>query len=171
MGDPRVSRLLQQLEATRFRDLAGARVSATIPIGEQLLNEILATFKPPDAPVQEITVRPLAGNRLAVRVKVGKAFVPPITVHADIVRQPVLPDRPIAEFRINMPPGVMAFAGVAMSFLSRLPPGLHLEGERLFVDLAELARRYGVSEYLQYAERVELLTEDGRLIVRADLKV
>jgi hypothetical protein len=171
MRDPRVARLLHELERTRFRDLAGARVSTTIPISERLLNEILTTFKPADAPVQELSVRPLAGNRFSVRVKVGKAFVPPITVHLDIVSQPVLPDRPVAEFRVNMPPGVMAFAGMAMSFLTSLPPGLRLEGERLFVDLGELARRHGFSEYLGYAERVELSTEEGRLIVRADLKV
>src|SRR5688500_7588979 len=72
--------LLLDLRDAKFRDLAGARVSASIPISEPLLNSIVAATMPKNLPVREVSVRPEQSNRFSVRISPKAAFLPQLTV-------------------------------------------------------------------------------------------
>jgi hypothetical protein len=61
--DPRLLRIVEQLRASRFADLKGARASLSFPVPERLLNEFVSALLPPSAPVRDVTVRPQAANR------------------------------------------------------------------------------------------------------------
>jgi hypothetical protein len=164
-------RLLEDLRASHFAALAGARVSASVPIPEALLNELVAAAIPAGGPVRDVSLHPKAGNRIAVRARLARAdFLPPVTLTAEIERQPELPDGPLV-LRILSLPGLMALAGAAMSMSSVLPPGVRMENQRLLVDLPVLLERRGYAEVLRFLESIHVKTEEGRVLVDVTARV
>jgi hypothetical protein len=168
--DPSLQRALEQLRATRFAEIRGARLSLSIPVAERLLNELVAAALPPSLPVRDVTVRPRASNTLQVRARVAKLdFLPPVTLTLDIDQQPRLPDTPLG-LRLRTVPGLAALAGPLLS-QKALPPGIRLEGDRLFVDVAQLLERAGFGDLVPLIERLHLATDEGRLLVEVDARV
>ena len=164
-------RLLAQLRASKFAELKGARVTAILPVPERLLNEVIAAALPPSAPVRDLEVTVLDGNRLTVRAKLTKAdFLPPIKLTLEIEGQPEPPDG-VLVLRVASVPGLMPFASAALSMFATLPPGVRLEGERLFVGLRVLLERNGLGEVLTYLESVRITTQAGRLLLDVALRV
>jgi hypothetical protein len=171
MADPRVARLLEDLRRSRFSDLHGARLSASIPVPERLLNQFLASAIPASLPVRDVSVHPKADNRFGVRAKLARAdFLPALTLTAEIVRQAELPHSPLV-LRISSLPGLISLVGAATSLASVLPPGIRLEGQQLFVDIRALLERAGYGEVVQYLESVRITTEDGKVLVDVAARV
>ena len=169
MPDP-LRQVLEQLRAARFAEIRGARLSVSIPIGERLLNELVTAALPASLPVRDLAVRPRASNTLQVRARVAKLdFLPPVTLTFDIDQQPRLPDTPLG-LRLRTFPGLTAIAGPLLS-QKTLPPGIRLDGDRLFVDLGPLLERAGYGDVVPLIERLHLATEEGRLLVEADARV
>ncbi len=52
-----------------------------------------------------------------------------------------------------------------------LPPGIRLEGDRLFVDLRQLLERAGYGDLVPLIERLHLATDEGRLLVEVEARV
>ena len=169
MPDPRLLRAFEQLRASRFADLRGARVSASIPVPERLLNEIITASLPERAPVRDLSVRPQASNTLAVRARPSRLdFMPPITITLQIEQQPRLPDTPLV-FRIMSMPGLFSIAGSLLS-PSALPPGIRLDKDRLFVDVRQLLERAGYGEIVPFIDGLQVGSEEGRLLLDVVLR-
>jgi hypothetical protein len=169
--DPRLVRILEQLRATRFTDLNGARIAASIPISERVLNELVAVSVPPSAPVRDVTIRPQAGDRFAVRARLTRFdFLPAINLTVVIERQAELPDSPLV-LRLLSVPGLIAMVGAAASIASKLPPGIRMDKDCVLVDLKTLAERQGYADLLQLIRSVRVRTDDGRMIVEVDAGV
>ena len=170
MPGPGLQRALEQLRATRFADIKGARLSLSIPIAERLLDELVGAVLPPNLPVREVTVRPRASNTLQVRARVAKLdFLPPVTLTFDIDQQPRVPDIPLG-LRLRTVPGLAALAGPMLA-QKALPPGLRLDGDRLFIDVAQLLERAGLADLVPLIERLHVSTEEGQLLVEIDARV
>jgi hypothetical protein len=163
--------VLLNLRGAGFRDLAGARVSASIPISERLLNEIVSATMPKNLPVREVTVRPEPGNRFSVRIAPKAAFLPQLTVKLEIEKQPQFPTVPELVLRMATMGGLLGLAGAAFPIASMLPPGVRLDGDRIVVDLRELARREGVLDLLELVRELEMTTEEGRVRVFVDTSI
>lgn len=171
-ADPGVASLLQHLLASDFADVAGARVSATIPLAEGLLNRAIALALPRDGKLRDLTVHPESDDWFTVRVKLARPeFLPRLKLRLRIERQPDLPASATIGFRIASLPGLMSFAGAALSFTHGLPPGVVLDGDRLTVDLRPLLERQGYARYLRYAERLHLATRAGRFVIDLGLRL
>ena len=169
--DPRLLRVFEQLRAARFADLKGARVTVSCPVPERLLNEFVQALLPPSAPVREVTVRPQASNRLAVRARISRVdFLPPVTVTLEIEQQPRLPDTPLV-LRILSLPGLLSLAGSAMPMATVLPAGIRLEKDRVVVDVRMLLERGGYGDVAELVEHLHVATADGRLLIDAALGV
>lgn len=163
--DPRIESLLNRFRTSGFTDLAGAEATARVPLGERLLNDLAAEFLPSSGPVREVQVSPQAGDRIRVRARLGSSsLMPPIGLTLAIERQPEFPASPVLVFRVEMG-GLLALAGPALRFLAALPPGIRLENDRLFVDLAVLARQHGAEEILNYVERLHVSSIPGAVVV------
>jgi hypothetical protein len=170
--DPRFTPLLQQQLTSGFADLAGARVSATIPVSERLINEVIVRGLPPRSPVHDVHVRPRDGNRFDVKLKLARpAFLPPISITAVIERQPDMPHSPVLGLRLSSLPGLMSVAGFGAGFLNVLPPGIKMEGDRLHVDLAALIGEHAMRVVLPFIERLNVTTVEGQLVVELDARV
>lgn len=170
--DAQLARIVERLRASGLRELAGARVTATIPIGDHLLNDVIAASLPASGAIREFTVHPQAENRLGVRVKLARPeFLPAITATLAIERQPELPDTPLLGFRVTGLPGLLALAAPVLSLRTMLPPGVRLEGDRLTVDLASLLEQHGQRELLRHLERLRVTSEKGRLLIEVEAGV
>ena len=162
---------LAQLRSTRFRDLAGARVWAAVPLTGELANRIVRDLLPKDVPVREVTLHPEAGNQVAIRITPRAALLPSITLKLSIERQPQLPGDPVLVLRMATLPGLFGMAAGALPREKLLPAGVRLDGERILVDLAALARRHGAGDALEYVRELTITTEPGRFLLHVDASV
>jgi hypothetical protein len=170
--DPRLNNVIERLRQSRFADLAGTRASLHVPVSERLVNEVLAASLPRGGAVNEARIRPHAGNRLDIHVKLARpAFLPPLTLGAVIERQPEFPHTPEIVLRLTSLPGVMSLAGGAATFFNVLPPGVRMQGERVIVNVAELARQHGRSDVLDLIRRLHVTTEEAAVLIECDFEI
>ena len=163
--------ILQSLQSTGFRDLSGTRATATIPVSERLINELVAATLPPHIPVREAHVHPEAGDRFSVRVTPKSGFLPSLTIKLAIERQPDLPASPELVLRMASMGGLFGLATAALPIAQMLPPGVRLDGERIHVDLRAMAAQRGAADLFQYVRQLRITTEEGRAILHLDAAV
>jgi len=139
-------------------------VSATVPISERLVNDLVQQSLPPSLPVRDLHVSPRDGDRFDVRLRVGSSpLLPPLKLALRIDRQPDLPSSPVLVLKIEMS-ALMALAGPVLRFLDALPRGIRLDGDHLYVDIATLLAQRGLDRYLEYVRRLELHTSNGTVV-------
>jgi hypothetical protein len=170
--DPVVSSLLDDLRRTRFRDLAGARVSAHVPLSAALLDRIVAdALQRTTAPVRRVDVRPVPDDRFELVVSLKWALAPSLTVTLAVDRQPTFPDSPVLVLRWSLPAGLGAIASTFAGWITSLPDGVRLDGDRILVDVAALAGRGPAAEVLPYVRSFELHTAADAAVVDVELGV
>lgn len=163
--------ILQSLRSAGFRDLSDARLSATVPIAERLINDIVATTLPTSLPVREVHVHPEAGDAFAVRLSPRSGLLPSLTVKLTIHRQPSMPHDPVLVLRLGTLGGLIGIAASALPIAPMLPPGVRLEGEFVHVDLAAIAAQQGFADVLDFVRTLRITTEPGRAILHLDAAV
>src|SRR4051812_40094833 len=165
-------RLFADQERLGFADLAGSEGAGAIRVSERLLNTIIAEQLAGSTVLKSLHVSPRAGNRFGVKLAVVKpAFLPPLSLEVVIEKQPSLPDDPLMVLALSGLGGLMRFAGPAAGFLKSLPPGVRMEGERVFVDIRAALAAHGLSSVLNYVDSVIVTTEDGRLVLAFAVRV
>lgn len=170
--DPRLAALLARLQATRFADLSGSEAYTVIRIGDALLNEAVAAFAAASSAVRTVTVHARAGNLVDVQLKLTRpAFLPAFNLTLEIERQPQLPDQPELVLRLSGAGGLLRLAGPAIASSGALPTGLRLDGDRLHADIRRLLESQGHADLLNFTEQVQVMTEEGRLVVAVQLRV
>lgn len=163
--------ILNHLQTTRFQDVSGTRLSATIPASERLVNELVAATMPRNLPVREVSVRPEAGNRFSVRLTPRASMLPQLTLKLEIEKQPEFPASPVLVLRMATMGGLFGLAGAALPIGNMLPPGVRLDGERILVDLRAMAAQHGYGAYLEYVRDLRITTEPGRVLVHLNAGV
>lgn len=151
-------------QASGFEDLRGADVSATIPVSERLLNEIIQEVLPRSIPVRDLRVTPQAGDRFVVRGRFGSSpLLPALKLSVRIDRQPDLPSSPVVVLKLDRG-GLLSLAGPALRFFGALPTGIRVEHDRLYVDLAKLLDKRRLGGYLEFIQALEIHTTDGAVV-------
>jgi hypothetical protein len=167
-----VSQLLVDLQSSAFRDIAGSRVSARIPIARSLLNHLIAhALQGKTTQVRQVEVRPREGDQLDAMVTVSWPFVPPLKLQIAVDRQPQFPASPVLVLRWSLLGGLGAIAARLISALDRLPAGVRLDGDRILLDIPVLAARSPAEHLLPWVRAFELHTVDDRVVVVADLEI
>jgi hypothetical protein len=165
--EPWWTRLLREQQETDFADLAGATASLTLPLSDWFVSRLIANHLPASSPVSDLEVCAEAGNQIVLRVRVARlSFIPRVRVKLLIERQPILPSSPVIVFRI-VSEGLAALAGTALRFMKVLPPGVHLNGDRLQVNIAQLLDKYGLADVVAYLTYLELTTAERRIVLVA----
>ncbi|HJR61931.1 MAG TPA: hypothetical protein VJ813_21165 [Vicinamibacterales bacterium] len=165
----RFADILNQLQSGRFRELSGARLTATVPVPEALLNELIAASLPPGAPVRGVTIHPGSDGRFSVRIVPKAALLPAITLKLAIDEQPRLPDLPVLVLRLATLSGLFGLASGAVSGM--LPPGVKLEGDRIRVDLRTIAAQQGFAHVFEHVSQLLVTTEEGRLVLHLNAAI
>jgi hypothetical protein len=167
-----VGRLLAELRGNGFRDLAGARVSASVPVSAALLNRVIAdALAGSGAPVRSVDVQPRADDRIDVVITLTWPLVPALTARLTIEQQPVFPASPRLTLRWSFLGAVGALGSRFVSSLARLPDGFHLDADRLTIDLPAAAAHSPAAELLPYVQTFEIHAFDDRLLIDVELNV
>jgi hypothetical protein len=170
--DAIVSELLARLQSTAFADLAGARVSARIPVSRALVNQLVArALQERSAPVRQIDIRPQEGDRLDAIVTLTLPLVPPLKVGVVVERQPQFPASPVLVLRWSLLGGLGAMLSKFIGPHQKMPPGVRLDGDRVLVDIPAAAAGTPAAQLVGYLRGLEVHTAQDRLILDADLEV
>jgi hypothetical protein len=170
--DAFTSELLAQLQSSAFRDIAGSRVSARIPVSRSLLNQLVAqALQGTTTPVRQVDIRPREGDQLDAVVTVSWPFVPPLKIAIAIDRQPQFPAPAVLVLRRSALGGLGAIASRLIAALDRLPPGIRLDGNRVELDIPVLAARSPAAPMLRFVRGLELHTAADRAVIVADLEI
>jgi hypothetical protein len=166
----RILQLFRQLLASGFSDMPGTEASLILPISKQLLNEIIAAALPPSVPVRDLDVTPLDGDRFLVRGRLGSsAFLPSLRLHVAIDRQPELPESPVLSLRVEST-AVMSLTRAVLRMMT-LPDWIHVEQDRIHVDLRALLDRHPLLPYVSYIDRLRLNTTEGTVVLSMHARV
>lgn len=162
----KLAEILKYLRSSGFRDLAGTRLTATVPLPGALLNQVIAASLPPGAPVRSVTIEPDAADRFSVRIAPKMTLMPAITLRLTIEEQPRLPESALLVLRMATLSGLFGLASGAISGM--LPPGVRLEGDRILIDLRTMAAQQGHGDLLDYVSHLQIRTEHGRVVIHLE---
>jgi hypothetical protein len=165
--------LLQRQQADGFPDFAGTEASATIPISERVINEALSRRIPSDGRIREVRITVQDGNQATLEIRLsGPSFLPAIPVRVAIEDQPLLPDRPTLELRLQAAAGLLAMAGSLIPALTAsLPPGVTMNGDRITIDIRRLLAEQKMETWLNCLTDLRVNTRAGALVVDLRAKV
>jgi hypothetical protein len=170
--DAYATALLASLQSSAFRDIAGAQVSARVPISRALLNRMVADFmRTTRTPVRDVDIRPRDGDRLDVVISLTWPFVPPLTLSIAIEQQPAFPASPVLLLRWTLLGVLGTIASRVIASLDRLPPGVTLERDHLELDIPALASPTAAGAILPFVRKLELHTADDVVLLDVDLSV
>jgi hypothetical protein len=156
---------LRRQQSAGFPDLAGGTASATIPIGDRLINELIARSLPSAGPVREVQIESQEGNRIKVTLRVAAGGLTlPFNVRLLIDEQPALPHRPILALRLTGVTRLLSMAGPSR-FLDVLPPGISVDGDRILVNVELLLAHYGRGDLIRYLTGLTVTSAPHKLLV------
>jgi hypothetical protein len=166
------SDILAYLKASAFQDVAGARLSARVPISRPLLNRVVRSALGEASPhVRDVDIRPHAGDSFDVLITVSWPFVPAIKVTFSVERQPQFPTSPVLVLRWSLLGAAGMIASRFIASLDRLPAGVRLDGDRLLVDIPRLAERASAASLIPYMRSLELHTVEDRVVLDVELEI
>lgn len=164
--------LLGSLQSSAFREVAGARVFAHVPISRTLLNRLVSAAVADASPhVREVEIRPHAGDAFDVLVTVSWPFVPAIKVACIVERQPQFPVSPILVLRWSLLGAAGVIASRVIASLDRLPAGVQLDGDRLVFDIRRLAEGTPAAPVLPYIRSLEFHSGDDRFVFDVEMGI
>jgi len=169
---PAILEFLERQQREGFPDVAGTELSATIPLTDASLNQLLAALLPADAKIREVLVTADDGNRFAVKVRLsGPSLLPAISVPLKIDEQPRLPERPVLGLTFAQPSRFVSMAASTLPAMVTLPPGVHVHENGIAIDLARLLAAHGLDRWLALLTDLRLSTRKGAIVldVRARL--
>ena len=174
MIDPALLGRLRNLAGGTLAELAGAIVSAELPLTNALVNRLIAErLAHSTGPISAVVVDALDNDTFSAQISTRARMIPTVGVVARIEEQPDLPDRPVLGVRWSVPGlGPLGlFAGPVLSFLKTLPQGLRAEDDRLLVDVAELLRSQGLGDLVPHLSKMRVQTRPGAFVMRFELRV
>ena len=170
--DVAAAQLLAHLQSSAFRDIAGSRISAHIPVSRSLAKMLVAqALAGVTSPVRDVDIRPHEGDRFDVLVTLSWPLVPPLKVVATVEQQPQFPASPVLVLRWSLLGAVGMLASRVMASLHRLPAGIRLDGDRLTLDIPVLAAGGPAAALLPYVGALELHTFDDHLVLDVELEI
>ena len=163
---------LRQVFGERLEALAGSVVAGEVPITAQIVNRLIASaLAKSDAPITGAEVVVLEHDAFTVHVK-PRAPLPTVRVDVVIDRQPELPAQPMVGMRWALR-GLGPLAMLATPFLSslkRLPAGVRLDGDRIWVNVEELLRQRGLGDIVPLLTRARVTTSEQRFMIAFELR-
>jgi hypothetical protein len=158
--------LLQRQLRDGFPDLVGTDVTATIPISDRAINELIACLLPAGGKIREVTIASEAGNQVTAKIRLsGPAALPTIPVTLAIEDQPDLPSRPVLGLRLSHASRFVALAASALPTMVTLPPGITMDHDRILIDLRRLLAERGLEGWLEYVTDLRFTTSAGAVVL------
>ena len=166
---------LRDLLGVGLEELPGSSLVAEIPIPEVVINRLIAqALARHEGRLSALHIETGDDNRFVAHVTVrGSRLIPVLKVFGEIDRQPQFPRSPVIVVRWslrNMGP-LAAMAAPFLSNLKGLPPWISIEGDRAFINLADLLRARGQGDLVPLIARGEITPRLGHAVVRLECRI
>ncbi len=155
-------------------EISGSLLAGEIPLSNALVNRLIAQRLPAmHVPVAAVRVEAHDGDRLAIVLSIRGSLIPDVAIAARIEEQPQFPGPAVLGLRWTLPAmrALSLVAAPALAYFKKLPSGIHVDGDRLTIDLGELLRSRGLGELMDYLTRVHVSTREGAIVVAFALRV
>jgi hypothetical protein len=163
---------LRSLFGERLDALAGGLVSGEVPITAEVANRLMARkLAASTGPVTSAEIEVLERNAFTVHIRT-RAPIPVLRVDVHIDQQPVLPEQPRLGLRWTLR-GLGPLAALATPFISsfkKLPPGIRLDGDRVWADIEDLLQQRGLADLLPLLTSLRVTTKENRFVVAFELR-
>jgi hypothetical protein len=170
---PAIARILDDLRRTGFADIHGAEASATVPLSDRLVNELVAAALPPGGKVRDVQIQAQENNHITAKIGwSGFAVLPSISVTLAIEGQPALPDHAVLTLRLSNASKFVGLAASTLPAMVKLPPGISLVEDRIAIDLRQVLAAQGFGQWLPYITHLNVTTRQGAIVlhVRAAIR-
>lgn len=166
MPDDVLLDILRRQQSAGFPDLTGTDASVTLPLGDRLINEVIAATIPPGAAIRDVHVRSREANEIEVSFQVARgSFDFNVNVTLAIDEQPSMPERPVLGLRLAKLPGLLGLASPLLRFFDVLPPGVSMDGQRIHINLRTLLAERGRADLLDYVTWLQVTTRPGAVVI------
>lgn len=164
---------VRALFGPELEQLTGAHIAGEVPLTGDVLDALVAQkLGAGKGPVVSARVQPKDAGHFVIDLGL-KGPISSVKVAASIDHQPQLP----ADGRIGVRWSLTGFGAIAMfaaPFITKLvpalPPGVQLDGDRIWLDLPTMARAQGYGELLPLLTGLRVTTRDGQVVVQFELR-
>ena len=161
----RMDIIFQEIIENNFSDLKGLRVDATIPVREELVNEMIEASLQGNRNLEYCTLSIGEQNRISVKLKT--TLLPwPLDLKLKLFREIDLTRSP--RIRASLENNLLL--GKLGSFFNALPEGIKLYGNQVVIDLGSFLRPQE-RKYLALIKSAEVNTQVGQLILDVKVRV
>jgi hypothetical protein len=163
---------VRDLFGEQFEGLAGGVVSGEVPLTTEVINRLIARkLEGKELPITAAEVEAHEAEALTVHLRL-RAPIPALRVEMRIDHQPQLPHDPRLGLRWQLKGlGPLAmFAAPMASRFKTLPPGVTLDGDRVWVNVHTLLREQGLGEMVPFLSGVRVITRERRFVIQFELR-
>jgi len=165
---------VRQALGIELPEISGTLFAGEIPLRNALVNRLVAQrLAMTQSPVAGVRIEAHDDDRLTIVLSMRGSIMPEVRIAARIEQQPQFPGPAVLGLRWTVPGmgPLSLFAGPALSYFKKLPPGISVEGDRIEIALAELLRSRNLGELMDYITRVNVTAREGALLVEFAVRV
>ena len=163
-----MDKIIQKIIRNNFSELKGATVDASIPLPQQLINELIAEPVKGNKNIASVRAAIHPQNRISVDVKT--TLLPwPLNLKLKLDKSVDLASYPSPKIRAWMENNLLL--GSLGSMLNVLPEGIKLYGDQIVIDLGAFLRTAELKRLLKLVKSVGIRTEEGKVILDAKIEI
>jgi hypothetical protein len=163
---------LRAFFGAQLQELAGTVITGELPLTTAVVNRLIAQkLAGSNAPIVSAEIETRPGDAFTVHLQT-KLPIPVLKVDVTIDRQPQLPGDPRLGMRWALRGAgfLSMFAGPVASLFKSLPPGVSMDGDRIWVDLQTILRSQGFAEAMPLVSGVRVLTAERRFVIQFEVR-
>jgi hypothetical protein len=163
-----MERIFQRIVEGNFAELQGTTVHASVPVPESLINELVDASLQDNTNITSASIAVHPQNRLAVDLKTRLL---PWPLNLKLKLDDSLDCGSYSSPKLRAWLENYRLLGSLGSLLNLLPEGIRLYGNQVVIDLGILLKMPEQRRLLDLVKSVDIRTEDGKVILDAQLEV
>ena len=161
-----VNRITQKIIENDFADLDGLAVDASLPMPQQMINEIIAAALQGNQNIEYFRVSIGEENRISVNVKTTR-WPWPVNLKVWVFKSVDI--TPAPTIRVLLENNVIL--GKLGSFFKVLPEGVKLYGNQIVIDIMSFLKTEQQKKLLAMIKSMEIQTVKGKLIFDVQIRI
>ena len=161
-----MTEIFQKIVANNFSDLAGLAIDASIPVPQQMINEIIEAALQGNQNIEYCRLSIGEQNRISVNVKTTR-WLWPINFKVWVFQSVDI--TPAPKIRVLLENN--ALLGKLGAFFNALPEGVKLYGEQIVIDVGSFLQTEQQKKFLAMVKSMAIRTEKGKLIFDVQIRV
>ena len=158
--------IFQRLIDNNFSDLMGLTADASIPVPEQIVNEIIEVTLRGNKNIHECRVSISGQNKVSVNLKTPLWLLP---IHIKLRLESSVDFTSSPKVRAALENNV--FLGKLGALFKALPDGVNIQGDQIIVDVQAFLETLEQRKMLDLIKSVDIRTEPAKVIFEIKIKV